>query len=120
MQWVKDLAFSLQCRFDPRPRCSGLRILHCCSCGSDSIFDPWPENFHVLQVQAKKKKKRPRKAKRPPGWALLAEGTATPDREQRHRAAERYPETGQNLGVARGTAGKVRGPNGEEFCAQAW
>ena len=41
--------------------CSGLRIQHCHSSSwghsSGSRFSPWPGNFHMLQVQPKKKKK---------------------------------------------------------------
>ena len=42
--------------------CSGLKIQPCCSCGvghsSGLEFDPWPWNFHMLQVQPKKKMKK--------------------------------------------------------------
>ena len=40
-QWVKDLVLSLQ----------WLGLLLWCG------FDPWPRNFHMLEVQPKKKKK---------------------------------------------------------------
>ena len=37
--------------------CSGLKIQHCCSCGT-SQFNPWLGNFHILWVQSKQKTKQ--------------------------------------------------------------
>ena len=47
VQWVQDLAFSLQ----------QLEWLLWCR------FDPWPGDFYMLQVQPKKKKKKKKKKK---------------------------------------------------------
>ena len=47
VQWVKDLALS--------PLWLWLQL--------QSIFEPWPRNFHMLQEQPKKKKEKKKKRK---------------------------------------------------------
>ena len=66
-QWVKDLAL-------PQAVVQAAdvaQIWHFCGCGVEwqlqLLFDPWPGNFHMLQLQpppTKKKKKKERKKKK--------------------------------------------------------
>ena len=65
VQWVNPTIVSwvtAEAKIRSPNQCSGLRIWHCHSwgvgrsCGSDSV--PSPGNFHMLRVQAKKKKRK--------------------------------------------------------------
>ena len=59
MQRVNDPALSLQWqRFSPCPRqwAEDLALWLWCRLQLQLRFDPWPENFYMLQVQLKKEK----------------------------------------------------------------
>lgn len=59
IQRVKDLALSLWQRgFGPSAGAVGLNSDAVATMTLSLGFDPWPENFHVLTVQPKKKGSR--------------------------------------------------------------
>ena len=72
VQWVKNLAavawVTVEAQVQYLARCSELKDLilpQLCHTSELSLrFNPWPRNFHVLQVQKKKKKKKERKKER--------------------------------------------------------